>query len=60
MTTAVGEFGDYDGRKARGSWSVFVGSGTGGLATLHGQGDFVAPDGPKAWFTLEYELHGSR
>jgi len=48
--------GDYDGSKAKGVWSVITGSGTGALANLRGQGDFVAPTGPKAWFTLEYEL----
>jgi len=48
--------GDFDGTKARGSWSIVAGSGTDALSKIRGQGDFEAPMGPKAWFTLEYEL----
>jgi subtilisin family serine protease len=48
--------GDFDGGKAVGQWTVVPGSGTGGLTGLTGSGRFEAPHGPKADFTLAYDL----
>ncbi len=48
--------GEFDGGKARGTWSVVRGSGTDALAGLHGEGSFEAPRGPKASWVLEYGL----
>ena len=48
--------GTFDGKKARGSWSVVPGSGTGELAGISGEGTFDSPKGPKASFSLEYDL----
>jgi hypothetical protein len=48
--------GDFDGKKAKGSWVVVRGSGTGGLAGLTGKGEFEAPMGGKPSFTLDYRV----
>jgi hypothetical protein len=48
--------GEFDGAEAKGTWTVIAGSGTGGLAGLHGTGSFTAPHGPKATYELEYSL----
>ena len=48
--------GIFDGKKARGNWSVMPGSGSGELAGLSGEGTFDSPKGTKATFTLDYDL----
>jgi hypothetical protein len=48
--------GTFDGKQATGPWSVVPGSGTGELRGLRGQGEFGAPHGPKASYTLDYDL----
>jgi hypothetical protein len=48
--------GEFDGGTAVGRWTIVPGSGTGRLAGLTGTGQFEAPHGPTATFTLDYEL----
>lgn len=48
--------GTFDGKAARGTWSVIPGMGTGGLANLNGMGGFEAPLGPDGSYTLHYNL----
>src|SRR3954465_621021 len=48
--------GTFDGSKARGSWSVVPGSGSGELAGISGDGTFDSPKGTKASFSLDYEM----
>lgn len=48
--------GIFDGKKARGAWSIVPGSGTGGLAGISGEATFDSPKGTKASFSLEYDL----
>jgi hypothetical protein len=48
--------GDFDGKEAKGNWTVIPGSGTGSLARLHGTGTFTAPHGPKATYRFDYTL----
>lgn len=48
--------GTFDGTKARGTWSIVRGSGSGDLAGISGEGTFDSPRGTKASYTLEYEL----
>jgi hypothetical protein len=48
--------GDFDGEEASGAWSVVSRSGVGAMAGLRGDGQFRAPRGPNATYTLEYEL----
>ncbi|MCC6458368.1 MAG: DUF3224 domain-containing protein [Caldilineaceae bacterium] len=48
--------GSYDGEMARATWLVVVGSGTGELQGLRGEGDFRAPHGSQASYTLDYEF----
>jgi hypothetical protein len=48
--------GTFDGKQAKGPWSVVPGSGTGNLRGLRGKGEFGAPHGPKASFTLDYDF----
>jgi hypothetical protein len=48
--------GDFDGKEAKGSWTVIPGSGTGGLSELTGEGSFGAAHGPKATYQLDYTL----
>ncbi len=48
--------GDFDGRLARGSWTIVPGSATEGLAGLQGEGRFEAPKGPMATFLLDYSF----
>jgi hypothetical protein len=48
--------GDHDGTQSKGTWEVIDGSGTGDFAGLRGEGTFKAPGGPKASFSLQYEL----
>jgi hypothetical protein len=55
--SAVAEsIGVFDGKEASGTWSIVPGSGTGDWEGLRGNGEFVAPHGPKATFTLEYSF----
>lgn len=39
-----------------GAWSVVANSGTGELRALRGEGGFVAPGGPSASYTLDYDV----
>lgn len=48
--------GTFDGSVAKGDWSVILGSGTGALAGISGEGHFEAPHGPTATYTIDYEL----
>jgi hypothetical protein len=48
--------GTFDGREAKGAWSVVPGSGTGDLRGLRGTGEFSAPRGPEATLTLDYDF----
>jgi Protein of unknown function (DUF3224) len=48
--------GTFDGREARGEWSVVPGSGTGDLSGLRGEGQFTAPLGGEPSLTLEYDF----
>ena len=48
--------GRFEGVEAKGSWSILRGSGTDGLEGVRGQGTFVAPHGPTAQITLEYDF----
>lgn len=48
--------GTYDGTETKTNWSVVRGSGTDGWSGLQGKGGFVAPHGPTATYTLEYEF----
>ncbi|HKH26345.1 MAG TPA: DUF3224 domain-containing protein [Acidimicrobiia bacterium] len=55
-SVVVDTVGDFDGKEARGVWTVVPGSGTGEWAGMRGDGGFVAPHGSKASFTLDYSL----
>jgi hypothetical protein len=48
--------GTFDGKEAKGTWTVVPGSGTGALAGLQGDGSFSAPSGGVASFTLDYDF----
>lgn len=48
--------GSYDGREARSSWSVLVGTAAGELTGLRGEGSAAAPHGPDGTYTFDYEL----
>ena len=48
--------GIFDGKEARGDWSVVPGSGTGDLRGLRGNGGFSAPHGSEASVTLDYDF----
>jgi hypothetical protein len=48
--------GTFDGEEARADLSVVPGSGTDGLEGLLGTGEFVAPHGNQASFSLDYEF----
>jgi Protein of unknown function (DUF3224) len=48
--------GTFDGREARGEWSVVPGSATGDLTGLRGEGQFTAPLGGEPSLTLEYDF----
>lgn len=48
--------GTFDGKEAKGEWSVVPGSGTGELGGLRGKGAFSAPLGSQATTTLEYDF----
>ena len=55
-TFVIENDGIFDGKKARGNWSVMPGTGTGQLAGLSGEGTFDSPKGTKASFSLDYDL----
>jgi hypothetical protein len=46
--------GSHDGKASKGVWRVIVGSGTGDLSGLTGEGTFDAPGGPEVSYRLEY------
>jgi len=48
--------GTFDGKVAEGPLTVVPGSGTGELAGMRGDGEFSAPMGMEATFTLRYDL----
>ena len=48
--------GVFDGKEARGSLSVVAGSGTGQLRGIVGSGEFSAPHGPQASYSLELDF----
>lgn len=48
--------GVHDGKQSKATWTVVVGSGTGDLAGISGEGSFHAPGGPQATYNLEYRL----
>ena len=50
--------GEFDGGMARWDAIVVIGSSTGELAELRGQGRFEAPQGSNASYELEVELPG--
>jgi hypothetical protein len=52
----VETIGDFDGKAAKGTWSVVPGTGSGELAGLEGEGRFEAPKGPKATYELDYDF----
>jgi hypothetical protein len=55
-TFVVETIGEFDGKAAKGTWSVVPGTGSGELAGLEGEGRFEAPKGPKATFELDYDF----
>ena len=48
--------GTFDGRLARGTWTIVSGSGRGDLTGIQGEGEFKATHGPTAEFKISYEL----
>jgi hypothetical protein len=48
--------GDFDGKTAKGNWSLIAGSGTDELAGISGEGSFGAPHGSTAEYQIDYEL----
>jgi Protein of unknown function (DUF3224) len=48
--------GSFDGKTAEGEWSVVPGCATGELRGLLGSGGFIAPHGPEASITLDYDF----
>jgi Protein of unknown function (DUF3224) len=48
--------GVFDGKEARGSLSVVAGSGTGELRGIVGSGEFSAPLGPEASYSLDIDF----
>jgi hypothetical protein len=55
-TVVLETIGDYDGTEAAWTAKVVEGSGTGGWATIRGEGRFRAPHGPTASFTFDYSF----
>jgi Protein of unknown function (DUF3224) len=53
-TVVLTTVGVFDGREARGEWSIVPGSGTGELAGVRGEGGFTAPTGGEPAAQLEY------
>jgi Protein of unknown function (DUF3224) len=48
--------GTFDGKEAKGSWTVVPGSGTGELRGLRGEGEFTAPLGGQPSISLDYDF----
>jgi hypothetical protein len=48
--------GEFDGKLAKGTWNIIPGSGSGEWTGMTGHGQYSAPHGPTAEFTLEYEI----
>ncbi len=48
--------GTFEGGEAKGTWFVVPGSGTGDLHGLRAEGEFAAPHGPNASFTLDFNF----
>jgi hypothetical protein len=48
--------GDHDGTGSRITFAIIVGSGTGELAGISGEGRLIAEGGPKGTYELEYTL----
>jgi hypothetical protein len=48
--------GAFDGKEVHATWFVVDGTGTDDLRGLRGDGTMVAPLGPEASITLDYEL----
>jgi hypothetical protein len=53
-TVVLTTSGVFDGREARGEWSIVPGSGTDELAGVSGQGGFTAPMGGEPAARLDY------
>jgi hypothetical protein len=51
--------GDFDGKVAKGHWSIVPGSGTGDLSGIEGKGSFEAPHGPTATYKIDYAFGGT-
>jgi len=48
--------GSHDGTGSDGKWTVVLGSGTGGLAGIAGEGSFHAAGGPTVTYVLEFRF----
>ena len=55
-TFVIQHAGSFSEGKARSSWSVVAGSGTGSLATLRGSGSYVAGHGEPAQVSFSYSF----
>jgi Protein of unknown function (DUF3224) len=55
-TIVVSSVGTFSDGVARGTWKVVEGAGAGELTSVSGDGEFEAPAGPEASFTLRYDL----
>ncbi len=55
-TFVLQHVGGFSEGKARSSWSVVVGSGTEGLASLQGEGSYVAGHGEPAQASFKYSF----
>jgi Protein of unknown function (DUF3224) len=55
-SVVVETIGDFDGKEATWTGRVVEGSGAGGWAGMRGEGQFRAPHGPTASFTLDYSF----
>jgi hypothetical protein len=48
--------GAFNGKTSSATWTIVEGMGTGALEGIRGRGRFKAGPGPKATYTLDYEL----
>jgi hypothetical protein len=55
-TFLIQTIGDFDGKTAKGNWSLIDGSGTDELTGISGEGAFGAPHGSTAEYQIEYDL----
>ena len=55
-TAVLQTIGEFDGKEATWNAEVVDGSGTGDWSSMRGQGQFRAPHGSKATFTLDCSL----